>query len=63
VISPALAGALYQIIYGMFATQPDDATAEALAYKWVITSLLVYFAIGLWVLRFVKEEHPARNAT
>jgi len=63
VISPALAGALYQIIYGMFATQPDDATAEALAYKWVITSLLVYFAIGLWVLRFVKAEHPARNAT
>jgi len=62
VLSPALAGALYQVIYGMFATQPDDAVAEALAYRWVITSLLVYFAIGLWVLRFVKEER-ATSAT
>jgi len=56
VISPALAGILYQVVYARLATGPEDTHAEAIAYKWVISSLLVYFAIGLWVLRYVKEE-------
>jgi MFS family permease len=56
VISPALAGVLYQVVYAQLATGPEDTHAEAVAYKWVISSLLVYFAIGLWVLRYVKEE-------
>lgn len=62
VISPVLAGTLYQIVYAALATRPEDLVAEAMAYRWVITSLLLYFAVGLWVLRFVKEERP-RPAT
>jgi MFS family permease len=58
VISPALAGVLYQVVYAQVATGPQDTQAEAVAYKWVISSLLVYFAVGLWVLRYVKEERP-----
>ena len=56
VISPVLAGVLYQIVYSALAKGPEDAHAEATAYKWILTSLLVYFAIGLFVLRYVKEE-------
>ena len=56
VISPAIAGMIYQAVYTALAVQPDDPSAEAAAYRWVITSLLVYFAVGLWVLRYVREE-------
>lgn len=71
VISPVLAGLLYQAVYAYYAggakfaftlsTQgipEDNPMAAALGFKYVITSLLVYFAIGLFVLRYVKEEHP-----
>jgi MFS family permease len=71
VISPVLAGLLYQAVYAYFAGRTgfaftlstagipaENPAAAALGFKWVITSLLVYFAIGLWILRFVKEERP-----
>lgn len=58
VISPVLAGAIYQGVYHAFATMPEDSGAEAMAYRYVITALPVYFVIGLWMLRYVKEGDP-----
>jgi hypothetical protein len=64
VISPVLAGLLYQVVYAVYAggagftftlsttgIPAENPAVAALGFKYVITSLLVYFAIGLWVLR------------
>jgi len=61
VISPVLAGTIYTAVYSAFATVQNDVVAQAMAYRYVITALPVYFVIGLWMLRYVKEERITKG--
>ncbi len=61
VISPVLAGAIYTAVYNAHKVMAEDPLAEATAYRYVITALPVYFVLGLWVLRYVKEERPCKT--
>lgn len=73
VLAPVISGLLYQIVYSFHAgggwmrfslitenLPSKDPVSAALAHKWIIASLPIYFAIGLLILRNVKEP-PVRQ--
>jgi len=74
VISPVIAGLIYQLVYAAHAgggrlvftlgtegVPAKDPVSAALGFKCVILSLPVYFALGLLVLRHVKEPPLQRR--
>jgi MFS family permease len=75
VISPLIAGLIYTLVYIYNAAgivslaaiwknelPKEDSAAAALGVKWVMISLIGYFAIALWVLRKVREERANQQA-
>jgi len=75
VISPLIAGLIYTLVYIYNAAgtvslaaiwkdelPKDDAAAAALGVKWVMISLIAYFAFALWILRKVREERADKQA-
>jgi MFS family permease len=63
VLSPVIAGALrdplfnYGVRHGL-----AGRAAEALAHQWIFGTIIVYFALGLVLLRNVREQHLAQAA-
>ena len=75
VLAPVISGLLYQVVYAAHAggdwlrlslttenIPAEDPVSAALAYKWIIASVPIYFAIGLLILRKVREPKVAEQA-
>jgi MFS family permease len=60
VIAPIIAGPLRDAITGANSAALGLRPAEALAYQWVFALVVVYFSVGLFLLRPLREEPVAQ---
>ncbi|MCH7472041.1 MFS transporter [bacterium] len=60
-LSPLVSGPLRDWVYNSNVSAMGERAAEATAHQWVFGTMLVYFAIGLWLLRYVKEERAVNG--
>jgi len=56
IFAPIIAGPLRDWILRANQARLGQVPAEALAYQWVFTLVIVYFALGLLLLRPLREE-------
>jgi maltose/moltooligosaccharide transporter len=56
VIAPVIAGRIRDVVFGANLSRLGEAGAWALSNKWVFASILVWFALGLVVLVWVREQ-------
>jgi MFS family permease len=59
VIAPIIAGPLRDAIMGANSAALGELPAEALAYQWVFAMVVVYFSVGLVLLRPLREQAAA----
>jgi Na+/melibiose symporter-like transporter len=62
VIAPIIAGPLRDVITAAKSAQLGVHSAEALAYQWVFALVILYFSIGLVLLRPLRELRPIAAA-
>lgn len=62
VIAPLFGGLLRDGIRAEYVAALGERGANALAYQWVFATVVVYFAAGLWLLRYVRERRGGATA-
>ncbi len=57
IIAPIIAGGIIRdIVFNAYKAGLGEHAAEALAHQFILASLIIYFAVGLILLKNVKEE-------
>ena len=61
IVAPIVAGGLIRdFVFRMNVERLGEHSAEALAHQWILASLLVYFAVSIWLLKYVREPRRGR---
>ncbi len=55
-LSPLVSGPVRDLVYNSAKAQLGNIPAEALAHQVLFSLVIVYFIVGIWMLRHVKEK-------